>query len=137
MSDVSPVAYRYALAVYAAFGVYIWYLFHSLGLFLGQHVFSQSASGFSVMNPKFSLMNNGISSALTLVILVGLLLNSKLKSYVVDVGDELTRVSWSDYQVTQRSTLMVIAICIVSAIFLFTADVFFVKFINMILASAS
>lgn len=137
MSDNSNIAYRYALAMYVLFAGYFWYVFHSLGQFVAQHYLPQSASGFSVVNPKFGLWNNLLATALTLVVVVLLFANDRLKEYVVDVGDELTRVSWSDLKETQRATIVVIALVIVSSAFLFAADYTFLKIMNLIIGTAA
>lgn len=136
-SEVSNAAYRYALAFYVIFAGYFFYVFHALGIFLATHYFPQNASGYSVVNPNFSFWNNSIASALTLVIVFIMFANSKLKEYVVDVGDELTRVSWSDLKETRHATLIVIALCLVSSAFLFTADLIFMRLVNFIMGTAA
>ncbi|NBO36989.1 preprotein translocase subunit SecE [bacterium] len=137
MSEISNTAYRYALAFYALFAVFFWYLFRSLGLFIAQHYVPQNASGFSVANPNFSLWNNTIASVLTLVAVIFLFASRRLKDYVVDVGDELTRVSWADLKETQRATLIVIVLVAVSSVFMFLSDFIFVKFIQFIMSQAA
>jgi len=133
----NTIAYRYALAFYAIVAAYFFYTFHGLGIFLGTHYMPQSASGFSVLNPNFNTWNSGVATALTLVVVVGLLAWQKLKEYVVDVGDELTRVSWAALSETQRATLVVVVLVIVSSIFLFCADFMFLKFVNLIMNTAA
>lgn len=137
MSDISNSAYRYALAFYAIFTAFFWYLFHAAGLFVAQHYMPQSASGFSVANPNFSLWNNTIAGILTVVAVVFMFASRRLKDYVVDVGDELTRVSWADLKETQRATLIVIVLVAVSSVFMFLSDFVFVKFIQFIMSHAA
>ena len=137
MSDISNSAYRYALGFYALVAGFFWYLFHALGLFIAQHYVPQSASGFSVANPKFSLWNNSVASILTVIAVVSLFASRRLKDYVVDVGDELTRVSWADLKETQRATLIVIVLVAVSSVFMFLSDLVFVKFIQLIMSKAA
>jgi preprotein translocase SecE subunit len=130
-------SYRYALGFYICFAGFVWYVFHGLGIFVGTHFTPQSASGFSVVNPKFNLWNNSIATALALAVMVGLLAWNKLKEHIVDVGDELTRVSFAELKDTQRATLIVCVLVVVSSIFLFGADYLFLKVINAILNTAS
>ena len=132
----NTIAYRYALAFYAIIAAYFFYVFHGLGIFLATHYMPQSASGFSVLNPNFGTWNNGVAVLLTLVVAAGLLAWQKLKEYVVDVGDELTRVSWAALGETQRATLVVVGLVIVSSVFLFCADFLFLKFVNAIMNTA-
>lgn len=137
MSDIPNSAYRYALAFYALFAGFLWYMFHALGLFIAQHYVPQNASGFSVANPKFSLWNNTVASLLTVIGVVILFASRSLKEYVVDVGDELTRVSWADLKETQRATLIVIVLVAVSSVFMFLSDFVFVKIIQFIMSKAA
>jgi preprotein translocase SecE subunit len=137
MSEIPNTAYRYALAFYALFAVFFWYTFHALGQFVAQHYVPQSASGFSVANPKFALWNNTVASVLTLVAVVLMFASRRLKEYVVDVGDELTRVSWADLKETQRATVIVIVLVAVSSVFLFLADFVFIKVIQLIMSQAA
>ncbi|NBW80555.1 preprotein translocase subunit SecE [bacterium] len=137
MSEISNSAYRYALAFYVIFAAFFWYLFHAAGLFVAQHFVPQSASGFSVANPNFSLWNNTIAGILTAVAAVFLFASRRLKDYVVDVGDELTRVSWADLKETQRATLIVIVLVAVSSVFMFLSDFVFVKLIQLIMSQAA
>jgi preprotein translocase SecE subunit len=137
MSEISNSAYRYALAFYVIFAAFFWYLFHAAGLFVAQHFVPQSASGFSVANPNFSLWNNTIAGILTAVTAVFLFASRRLKDYVVDVGDELTRVSWADLKETQRATLIVIVLVAVSSVFMFLSDFVFVKLIQIIMSQAA
>lgn len=135
--DVSPIAYRYALAIYLLFMAFAWYSFHAAGLFLAQNVISESASGFSVANPDFPLWNNLAASALTVVVAIILFTHERLKEYVVDVGDEMTRVSWTNLQVAQKSTGMVLVLVVLSSIFLFAADLVFLKLVNFVIGTAA
>jgi hypothetical protein len=121
MSDIPNSAYRYALVFYIIFFAFIWYLFHASGLFIAQHYMPQSASGFSVANPNFAKWNYLSATVLSVVAFVFLFASRKLKDYVVDVGDELTRVSW----------------VAVSSVFMFLSDLVFVKFIQFIMSQAA
>lgn len=137
MTEISNTAYRYALAFYVIFAAFFWYLFHAVGLFIAQHYVPQSAAGFSVANPNFSLWNNTVASLLTAVATVFLFASRRLKDYVVDVGDELTRVSWADLKETQRATIIVIVLVAVSSVFMFMSDFVFVKIIQFIMSKAA
>lgn len=137
MSDIPNTAYRYALGFYVIFAGFFWYMFHALGLFIAQHYVPQNAAGFSVANPKFSLWNNTVASLLTVVAVVIMFASRSLKDYVVDVGDELTRVSWADLKETQRATLIVIVLVAVSSVFMFLSDFVFVKLIQLIMSQAA
>jgi preprotein translocase SecE subunit len=137
MTEISNSAYRYALALYVIFAAFFWYLFHAAGLFIAQHYVAQSASGFSVANPQFPLWNNAIAGILTVVATVVMFASRSLKDYVVDVGDELTRVSWADLKETQRATLVVIVLVAISSVFFFVSDFIFVKIINLIMSQAA
>jgi preprotein translocase SecE subunit len=136
MANESKATYWYALGIYIIFGAYFWYVFHSLGGFVGTNFTPESATGFSVKNPDFNLWNNVLASVLTAVVVVILFASDKLKEYVVDVGDELTRVSWADVKETQKATVVVIGLVIVSSIFLFFADFVFLKAVNLVLGTA-
>jgi preprotein translocase SecE subunit len=130
-------AYRYALGFYLCFAAFFWYAFHGLGLFIGTHYTTQSASGFSVVNPDFYTWNNIIATALSAMVIVGLLAWGKLKEHIVDVGDEMTRVSFADLKDTRHATLVVCALVVVSSIFLFAADYLFLKIVNAIMNTAT
>jgi preprotein translocase SecE subunit len=129
-------AYRYALGFYLCFAAFFWYAFHGLGLFVGTHYTTQSASGFSVVNPNFYTWNNLIATGLSAVVIVGLLAWGKLKDHIVDVGDEMTRVSFAELKETRQATLVVCALVIVSSIFLFAADFLFLKIVNAVMNTA-
>lgn len=135
--DVSPIAYRYALAIYLIFMAFGWYTAHETGLFLAQYVFPESASGFSVANPDFPMWNRALASALALVFGFVLFAHDGLKEYVVDAGDEMTRVSWTSLETTQKSTGIVLVLVVLSSIFLFAGDFLFLKIVNYIMASAA
>lgn len=135
--EVSPIAYRYALAVYILFAAFAWYMFHEAGLFLAQNVISESASGFSVANPQLPTWNKISASVLTAILVIILFTHERLKEYVVDVGDELTRVSWTQLEQAQKSTGIVLVLVIVSAIFLFAADFIFLKVVNFVIGTAA
>lgn len=137
MSSISNSAYRLALAIYVSFAAYVWYVFHSLGMFVAQHYIPETPSGFSTANPNFVMLNNGLATVLTIVVMVFLFANQRLKEYVLEVGDELTRVSWAQLKDTQRATLVVIGLVIVAGIFLFIVDLIFMRFFNAILATAT
>lgn len=135
--QVSDGAYRWALGIYLALGAYVWYIFHSLGLFLAQHYVPENPVGFSTANPNISVLNNSVATALTLVCIVFLFSYQKLKEFIVDVGDELTRVSWARTNETYRATLVVLGLVISSGIFFFIIDMLMMKVINAILATAA
>ena len=135
--EVSPIAYRYALAFYLLFAVFGWYAAYESGLFLAQYVFPESASGFSVANPSFPMWNKVIATVLSFVFTFVLFANERLKEYVVDVGDEMTRVSWTSLETAQKSTGVVLVLVVLSSIFLFAADFFFLKLINYIIGTAA
>jgi preprotein translocase subunit SecE len=137
LQDNSNAIYRYAFAFYLLLTGYAWYAFHGLGLFLAKHVFPQTATGFSVVNPRFNLYNNLIATVFAVIVFVGLLSIQKVKDFFLDVGDELTRVSWTGLSETRKSTFIVCVLVVVSAAFLFAADMVFVKIINFVLSFAS
>lgn len=135
--QLSDGAYRYALAIYFAIGAYVWYIFHSLGLFLAQHYVPENPTGFSTANPSLNILNNSVATALTLVCIVFLFSYQKLKEFIVDVGDELTRISWATTNETYRATLVVIGLVITSSIFFFLSDMIMMKVINAIMSTAA
>ena len=95
MQEISKTAYRYAALLYVVIGSYFWYLFYSLWLFLGKNVFPQDVSSvFSVQNSNFTIVNIAVASLLALVITAALTLHRKLRDFLIDVGDELTRINW-------------------------------------------
>ncbi len=136
-NDIPNAAYRWAAGLYFVFAIFSYYVFYELGIFLAQHYLPENASGFSLANPNFMAMNIAVAIVLALVTAVVLFANVKLKEYVVDVGDELTRVSWAEVKEVQKSTVVVVALCVVSAVFLFVADQAFLKVVNFILGFAA
>lgn len=136
-NEIPNAAYRWAAALYLLFGLFAFYAFYRLGIFLAQHYLPENASGFSLANPNFTAMNMGVAIVLAVVTVVILFANVKLKEYMVDVGDELTRVSWADIKEVQKSTVVVVILCVVSAVFLFVADQAFLKIVNFILEFAA
>jgi preprotein translocase subunit SecE len=136
-NEIPNAAYRWAAALYLLFGLFAGYVFYELGIFLAQHYLPENASGFSLANPNFMTMNIAIAIVLAAVVTVILFANVKLKEYMVDVGDELTRVSWAAIKDVQKSTVVVVALCVVAAVFLFVADQAFLKIVNFILGFAA
>lgn len=137
MTNIADAAYRYAFAIYVLFGSFAYYTFYSLGKFIAQHFVPENPSGFSIANPNFKTLNSVLAGVIALVIVVGLFAHQRLKEYVVDVGDELTRVSWSELSETQRSTLTVIGLVIVTSFFLFFVDLVVLKIVNLFLGLAA
>lgn len=137
MNDIAPGAYRSAAGFYLLLTGFFYYVLRAGGQFLGQNIVPESASGFSVANPNFTSMNNVAAGILTVLIIAALYMYSRLRDYVVDVGDEMTRVSWSSLSDTQRATAVVVVLVIVSSIFLFTADFVFLKIVNWIIGFAA
>jgi preprotein translocase subunit SecE len=136
-NEIPNAAYRWAAGLYALFGLFMGYVFYELGTFLAQHYLPENASGFSLANPNFALWNGVLATVLAAVITVILFANERLKEYIVDVGDELTRVSWAKVKEVQKSTVIVVALCVISAIFLFVADQLFLKLVNFVLGFAA
>lgn len=138
MNEVSQVAYRYAALFYGIIAAYFWYIFYALWAFLGKNYFPQDVSSvLSIQNNNFHLVNIIVASVLTLAIIIGLILHKKLKEFIVDVGDELSRVAWPTFKEAQKTTAIVIALVIVSSIMLFFADMIFLKVINFIMNTAA
>ncbi len=138
MNEVSQVAYRYAALFYGIIAAYFWYIFYALWAFLGKNYFPQDVSSvLSIQNNNFHLVNIIVASVLTLAITIGLILHKKLKEFIVDVGDELSRVAWPTFKEAQKTTAIVIALVIVSSIMLFFADMIFLKVINFIMNTAA
>ena len=136
-NEIPNAAYRWAAALYLLFGAFAFYVFYELGIFLAQHYLPENASGFSLANPNFGIWNTSIAIVMAFVVVAILFANVKLKEYIVDVGDELTRVSWADVKEVQKSTVTVVLLCVVSATFLFFADQAFLKVVNFILGFAA
>jgi preprotein translocase subunit SecE len=138
MSEISKTAHRYAVLLYVLVGSYIWYLSYSLWLFLGKHYFPQDVSSIlSVQNGQFHTLNIVVASGVTVVGLVGLVLYKRLREFFVDVGDELSRVSWPTWKEAQKSTFIVILLVIVAGMVLFLADALFLKLIHLFMSTAS
>ncbi len=138
MNEVSNIAYRYAALLYGIIAAYFWYIFYSLWVFLGKHYFPQNVSSiFSLQNHNFTTVSIVVATVLTLLVTVGLILNKKLKTFIVDVGDELSRVAWPTFKEAQKTTAIVIALVIVASIVLFLADTVFLKIINLIMSTAA
>ena len=128
-------AIKYILAIYAFFSAYIFYFFLSFGKFLGQHVVPEG-SLFSVAHPRFSLANGTVAGVLTVVAVLLFAANQSVRSYLADVGDEMTRISWASFAETRKSVGMVIVIVAVASSLLFVMDVVFIKLMNAFLATA-
>lgn len=138
MNEISQIAYRYAALFYGIIAAYFWYIFYSLWGFLGKNYFPQDVSSvFSIQNSNFHIVSIVVATALTLIVTAGLLIHSKLKEFIVDVGDELSRVAWPTFKEAQKTTAIVIALVIVSSIVLFFADMIFLKVINLIMSTAA
>lgn len=138
MNEVSQVAYRYAALFYGIIAAYFWYIFYSLWGFLGKNYFPQDVSSvFSIQNSNFHTVNIAVATVLTLAVVAGLILYGKLKEFIVDVGDELSRVAWPTFKDAQKTTAIVIALVIVSSIILFFADTVFLRVINLIMGTAA
>lgn len=138
MQEISKTAYRYAALLYVVIGSYFWYLFYSLWLFLGKNVFPQDVSSvFSVQNSNFTIVNIAVASLLALVITAALTLHRKLRDFLIDVGDELTRINWPTLKEAQKSTALVLLLVTVVGFALFFADTLFVKVINAVMLSAA
>lgn len=134
-SGPSNAAYRYALAFFLIFTAYFWYIFHSIGAFLAQHYIPEG-SRFSVSHPDFNMTNNIAATVLALVVLFILFSSDKLKEHVVDVGDELSHVSWANLTDTRKATLIVLGLVLVSSLVLFLFDMFFLRVVNAVLETA-
>jgi preprotein translocase subunit SecE len=138
MHELSKSALRYTIALYVIAAAYFWYLFYSLWQFLGQNVFPQNVSSvLSIQNSNFHIVNILVASVLSLLVLALLVAYKKLRDYLLDVGDELSRVSWPTLVEAQKSTALVIIIVLVVGFALFFADTVFLKVINFIMNSAA
>ncbi len=138
MHEFSKSAYRYTIALYAIITAYFWYLFFSLWQFLGQNYFPQNVSSIlSIQNSNFHTFNIIVATILTLLVVASLVAYRKLRDYLLDVGDELSRVSWPTLQEAQKSTALVIIIVLVIGFALFFADTIFLKVINFIMNTAA
>lgn len=138
MHGFSKTAIRYTVALYAVVLVYFYYLFYSLWGFLGQNYFPQNVSSIlSIQNSNFHTLNIVVGVVFSLICFSALLSYKKLRSYFLDVGDELSRVSWPTFKEAQKSTALVVIIVITVGFILFFADTFFLKVINFIMNSAA
>lgn len=136
-NEIPNAAYRWAAGFLAFFALFAGYVFYEAGVFMAQHYLPENASGFSLANPNFSKWNGGLAALLAIVLTVILFAKENLKNYLVDVGDELTRVSFAKVKDVQKSTLIVVALCVISATFLFAADQVFLKIVNYVLSFAA
>jgi preprotein translocase subunit SecE len=138
MQYLSKPAFRYTLALYAVMATYFWYLFYSLWQFLGQNFFPQNVTSIlSLQNVHFQMVHIFVATSLTFLVVAMLASAKNLREYLLDVGDELSRVSWPSWQEAQKSTILVILIVLVVGFLLFFADTFFLKVINMIMNTAA
>jgi len=138
MSEISRTATRYAILLYLLVGSYIWYLTYSLWLFLGKHYFPQDVSSIlSVQNGQFHTLNMAVATLSTVIGLAALVSYKKLREFFIDVGDELSRVSWPTFKEAQKSTLIVILLVIVAGLMLFLADSLFLKLIHLFMSTAA
>lgn len=138
MQDVSKTAYRYVAAIYVLTACYFWYFFYSLWVFIGKNYFAENVSSvLSVQNSQFSTLAIVFSSILTIVMIFVLYSYRKLRLFVIDVGDELSRVSWATAKEVQKSTAVVILLVLVLGFALFFADTFFQKLINFFMLTAA
>lgn len=138
MLTSSKSALRYTIVLYIIIAAYFWYLFYSLWQFLGQNFFPQNVSSIlSIQNSNFHLVNILVAIGLTLLVVASLASYKKLRDYFLDVGDELSRVSWPTLLEAQKSTGIVVVIVIVVGFLLFFADTIFLKVINFIMNTAA
>lgn len=138
MNEISQLAYRYAALFYGIITAYFWYIFYSLWMFLGKHYFPQDVSSiFSIQNSNFHIVSIVIVTIFTLIITASLILHKKLKEFIIDVGDELSRVAWPTLLETQKTTATVIGLIIISSFVLFFADTIFLRVINLIMSTAA
>lgn len=138
MQDISKSAYRYAFAVYALSAGYFWYMFYSLWFFLGKNYFTENVSSIlSIQNSNFGILAIGIASLATLIVIISLLSYKKWRNFILDVGDELSRVSWTAAKEVQKSTALVILLVLTVGFTLFFADTFFQKLINAFMLTAA
>ena len=77
------------------------------------------SSVFSIQNSNFQIVSIVIATLLTIAVTAGMFINRKLKEFIVDAGDELSRVAWPTFIEAQKTTAIVIALIIVSSIVLF------------------
>ena len=136
-SEISNAGYRNALILYAMIAFCVWYFTHGLGIFVAQNFLPQTASGFSIANPRFGTWNNMIAIAVSAVGTVGLFANEKLKEYISEVGEEVSRISWASIEESRNSTGIVLALVFVSSIFLFLIDFVFTKAMHFFISTAT
>lgn len=138
MQEISKTAYRYAALLYLVIAAYFWYTFYSLWLFLGKNFFPQNVSSvFSIQNSNFAVVNIAIASIGTLAVTAALVAHPKLREFLIDVGDELSRISWPTLKEAQKSTAIVILLILVVGFALFFADTLFLKVINALMLTAA
>ena len=138
MTELSKKAYTYAAIIYGVFFAYSWYLFYSLGLFVSKHYLSDNVSSvFSIQNNRFYTLNMTASGLITFVLILGLFFNKKLRTFLIDVGDEISRVSYPTFKEARKKTLLVIGLVIVASIFLFLFDLAFMKLMRFLLSTAT
>jgi preprotein translocase SecE subunit len=113
------------------------YVFHSAGIFFGQHVFPESLHGFSVINPDFEYWNAFATGIISCVSFLGLMGYTPFREYLYDAADELTRISWIDKTNLRISTGIVLVTIFLSSIVLFLMDTFLGKISTKIIASAA
>lgn len=133
-NEFSSAAYKYAALFYAIATAFLWYVWNAFGSFLALHYLPENPEGYSHLNPHFKVWNLAASGVAAGICLLGLLSIERLRYYILDVGDELTRVSWNDFKETQKSTVIVLGLCVVSAIFLFVCDQVFHRVVNLLLS---
>ncbi|MBX9703212.1 MAG: preprotein translocase subunit SecE [Silvanigrellaceae bacterium] len=138
MSESNQMKYRYAFVIYAVIASYFWYFFYSLSIFICKNYLSEGVTSvFSIQNSYFHSVMVSCATILTLAVMIPLFFYAKLKEFIIDVGDELSRVSWPELSEAQKKTGLVIILVIVSSIFLSIFDFVFLKIINIFLSTAS
>jgi preprotein translocase subunit SecE len=138
MSEISKTAYRYAALFYGIIASYFWYLFYSLWTFLGKNYFPQNISSIlSIQNSNFQTLNVVFSTVFTMTMIILLLCHKRLREFLIDAGDELSRVSWPSLKEAQKTTALVIGLVILASMILFFADTLFLKIMNFIMSSAA
>lgn len=136
--DISKTAYKYAVVMYALTAAYFWYFFYSFWFFLGKNYFTSNVSSiFSIQNSHFTAVGILLATTFTLAALTGLLAYRKFRLFLLDVGDELSRVSWATLKEVQKATAIVILLVLVVGFTLFFADTFFQKLISIFMLSAA
>lgn len=131
MQEISKSAYRYIALIFALTAGYFWYLFYSFWFFLGKNYFTTDISSvLSIQNSKFATISAIVATVLTIIVMLLLFSYRKLRHYILDVGDELSRVSWATFKEVQKSSAVVILLVFVIGFTLFFADTLFQKLIN-------